>query len=188
MSSSELGLAWGNLVVEALGHLAWPLIVVAGLILFRGIIAEKLGELSSVEGRGFVAKFRRELRKAEATVSSNPQWATGDIDIAVDLRTVGPRAAVVAAWLEVEQEMRRAAQRLNIPSDPRRPTALARDLAPTMSGDLRFLIRQLQELRNEAVHAPGFSMTDEAAHRYVSLARAAAAGLRSLGPSPDDTS
>jgi inactivated superfamily I helicase len=105
--------------------------------------------------------------------------------VAVRLAPVSPRAAILEAWRGVESAILEAAHSLGKPFfDDRSPVLVSAIRALEESGQLlraqADILDDLRQLRNEAAHAPEFSIPVSDALDYVRLSEVAASHLRGI--------
>lgn len=89
------------------GSLAWPLVLVVALVLFRRPLGRLIGRLSSYEGMGQKLTFGKELAEAEKSVETAAQLsealagsarATGERSIVAREAESNPSFTVIVAW------------------------------------------------------------------------------------------
>jgi hypothetical protein len=161
----------GNLVLEYLKALAWPLIVLFIALAFREEFKKFLGRLQEVKGGGFGAVFSEGLqetqRVAEAAASETatdepaaPAPTEASFDAIRAVATELPNAAVLAAWGVVEGRMLTAAQ-VAAPEElatgrPRTPITLIPVLERAGLNPMAVVaLNNLRSLRNQAAHFSG---------------------------------
>jgi hypothetical protein len=166
-------------VASLVKSLAWPAALVMIVIAFRrpvrkilNRIAKRVGNMTELRAWKVRAKF------AEKTTQVNQEIADeasnidppiqGNNDEGVDFEGESPREIVTLAWLDLEDDLRLAAEMAGIPLDPRRAPAI--QLRHHLPADIQKRLRKLMALRNEAAHARDFSVSRESA---ISYARAA---------------
>jgi hypothetical protein len=187
-------MGWIEAVAELLAAVAWPAAAVAIVLLLRSPITERIRQLRSLKWREAEAHFNeatealgRRVEQELAVDAPGPdQDARADtvaLRSAWDLVDLHPRGAVLEAWLGVEAELFRALDRASI--DIRRPASGARAAweltsAGLLGENLAALVRQLQGLRNEAVHTTDFELSSDAATTYVATASMLAARLADI--------
>jgi hypothetical protein len=187
-----LQMDWLTFIVETVKAIAWPSVVLFAFVVLRKNIAGLIPFLQRLKYKDLELEFDRQLKEAEAEVadelppSSAPALLPGVSDTIIELARVSPRAAVTEAWREVEAAAVEAARRNKISLNGERSTSPLRliralERAGLVDSDKRALFHDLRNLRNQAVHAPEFALSTEAALDYVSLARRLAEYLRRLG-------
>src|ERR1039458_5027588 len=62
---------WKQFVTTVVGDLAWPVVVLFSVWLFRGVISQKIRMLSEIQWRGMKANFDEELSAAENQLSQS---------------------------------------------------------------------------------------------------------------------
>ncbi|MCH8205581.1 MAG: hypothetical protein IH956_01090 [Chloroflexi bacterium] len=93
------------------------------------------------------------------------------------------RAAVLEAWLLIENQARQAAIRSHVEVSPTAPTTRMVKLLANrglITGMVVAIINDLRSLRNEAVHAEDFALSARDAREYVDVARRVARALQGV--------
>ena len=175
-------------VVQMTQAVAWPVAaVVLALLLRRPLLGllpliQKLryGPLELDFGRR-VAELAVEAERAlpaEGQPDAGPEAARLS-----ELAQVSPRAAVLEAWLQIEQAAMALSGRDGLPLSSRElrtPLLLGQALeqAGVLDAAKLEIYHRLRNLRNAAAHAAVFELDTEAALEYVRLALRLAAFLR----------
>jgi hypothetical protein len=188
---------WLTFVVEMVKALAWPVMAFAAVAMLRRPIAVLIPLARKVKFKELEMEFGEQVREtkeeaaAELPPSTIKALPPGAQDTLKELARVSPRSAITEAWREVEVAIQAAAQRFPIPVPDmtyRPPTTVQaiRDLARIGVVDPGKLgvYYGLRSLRNQAVHAPEFVVSTEAAMDYAQTARQLAEYFRSLGQGP----
>lgn len=178
--------------IQLVDILAWPLVLVGLLVLFRLEVRGLIGNLRSLRWKEMQAEFDSQLDSARALVDevevAAPNSAPATLTASVqDLAEVAPRAAVLEAWRGVEEALagrveRETAGRADSPAGRGRNSASAlqylvgRGLIDRPTHDLLDVLRKL---RNAAAHAPAFTLEVEQAKDYVVMASEAVTWLAS---------
>ncbi|MCP3422730.1 hypothetical protein [Nocardioides pinisoli] len=68
-----------QLFLEYLDVLAWPLVVVFMVVIFRGRLHELMGRITQAEGAGFKAQFTEARAKAEVLESAQDSAVVGEL-------------------------------------------------------------------------------------------------------------
>lgn len=175
-------MGWIEAAAELLDAIAWPVAVVAIVLVLREPIRQRIRHLRTLKWKDGEVHFDEEAaeigRRAERGLGVKvpsarvPAEAPGVISSAWDLVDVYPRGAVIEAWLGVETELLRALQSAGVeihrPSGGRAAQALTSE--GLLGQDLAGLVKHLQRFRNEAVHAADFELSSDAATTYVATA------------------
>ena len=98
-----------------------------------------------------------------------------------------PRLADIEAWIEVEAEINRAAERIGVDAsiEGRQPTNLAIRLFRArehINRDWIGVLNYLRSLRNQAAYIRRFDLAPEQAEEYTRLCADVIADLRQLNP------
>jgi hypothetical protein len=170
--------------VKLLTGIAWPLAIVWVALLFKTQLRHLIDRISQVKYGGVEANFHATLKVAEATslriekdapataLPTPPEIATR-LDQLRRIATVSPRAAIMEAWLLIEEAAGQSGY-IQGASIPRVNVflfveALIREYKlPAESGEL---VTQMRELRNRAAHViSDFELSQSEADRYLELA------------------
>ncbi len=178
--------------VRIVGALAWPIVV--GLILwgFRKHLGDLLDRIQQVKFPGGEVAFSEQLDRVEAVAMPPPGQSPPELEKVAAEAQLPPAYIVQQAWLRVKQAID-AVGGVDVPL-PDQPTVIdrayrnLRQVGRTRPPDVRLspedatLLRQLQKLRNEAIHSldPNITVTD--ALRYKDLAEAMARRIEASGP------
>lgn len=172
-------------ISKLIESLAWPGVVVAALLLFRGGLTELIPLLRRLKYKEFELDFERRLERLQQQVEPGaPEPARSDAPAQLlNLARAAPRVGVIAAWLELEEELVKALGRRGFTlTDQQRflPERLIRAAisAQLIPENIARALRDLAELRNKALAAPDASLTADLAVQYASLAADVAAKLR----------
>lgn len=181
-------------LIGLLDVVIWPLTVVGLSLLFRNELRQLFDRLSKFKYKEFEATFDRELRqaelKAEQAALLPPREVTllapgkpeGDLlDTLKQLAEVNPTIAILEAWIQVEQALMDAAKRHDLKvKAPGASLDTLRQLRDRglIGQPVYDIVDALRYLRNQAVHAPDFSLSPDEARRYVELASGVIAKLK----------
>ena len=184
-------------MAELIKSLAWPLTVLAIVILLRKQLAGLIPLLQRIKYKDFELEFGRQVREVRAEANEElppPQKPEAVIlqapDAILELARVSPRAAVIEVWRQVESAALDAAQRNNIPLQYREAVSPVRVIRALEKAEVvdpapMVIFHDLRALRNQAAHAPEFALSTEAAIEYVELARRLIEYLRSVRRDPE---
>lgn len=170
-----------ELLVNFLVGIAWPVAMVWIACLFKGELRSLLHRMSQLKYKDVEAKFEIGLAEAEAKVSSIEHAApqlprrpeiTSKLESLRRIADVSPRAAIMEAWVLVEDAAGRSGfiQGASIPRV--KPYLFVEELVrlgklPQGSDSV---LDQMRKLRNQAAHLPDFSLNQDEADRYLQLA------------------
>lgn len=181
---------WREFISSIVGALAWPAALFAVLYVLRKPLGTLLTNLRPKQARyrGLEVDFGSEVEEAEELAEAAELPATGtpiggpeNAPRHAMLVREAPRAAVLETWLGVEAEMKRLGEIYGV-----KPSVHALKAQGAISAELGALIRQLRELRNEAVHRDEFAVTQEEAERYAETCGRLAAALRIAGEAGEE--
>ena len=166
-----------NLIVG----IAWPAAVVWVAYLFKGELRSLMKRISQIKYKDAEANFANALAQAESSASSIAQLPVNappqpEINSKLDslrrIADVSPRAAIMEAWVLVEDSAARSGHVQGAAVPRVNPRSFVEDLIsrgklPPESGPL---LDQMRKLRNQAAHLPDFVISQDEADRYLQLA------------------
>jgi hypothetical protein len=157
--------------------IAWPATIVTIALVFRhpvqkliDRIAKRVGKMTEVSAWKIRAKFAEKTSQVNQDISDeastiDPAIASnGDVP---DYSGETPREIVMLAWLDFEEHLAAAAELAGLPLSG--GSVLMRT-KPFLPPDIQARARDLQNLRNEAVHLRDFSVSLESAIAYARAA------------------
>jgi hypothetical protein len=182
-------MGWKAFFASVIHSLAWPGALAFTVYLLRAAIRKRIEKLRSLRYRGAEAEFGEVVREAEITATRAelppPDAPIGEPALSTELSGLirsAPRAAVIEAWLAVEQELEALAVSNGLEPDPRYPTATAliRQLVTSevIDRSTADVIDELRAARNVAVHARPYVIEEDVVWDYVTLAGRVRAALR----------
>lgn len=187
---------WFTFIAQMTKALAWPLSAVLIVLVFRVQLHNLIARVRKGKVGPAEFEFEEDVEAARAAVEADPATApppTSAAPAQVELATVDPRAAIISAWLSVEQAAALLAQKrgllAGVPS--RNPSAVIRaiDRAKLLDPPYVALFHDLRAMRNQAAHDVTFNPPADAVVNYLGLAEAlrkrfeSASDERSPGPS-----
>ncbi len=161
--------------------LAWPIVTIIGLFLFRS----EIKRLSLRLRRGKIGTAELEFEKeVEVLTERNlegkkpPRITEREKAIAA----ADPNGAVVKTWLEIEHSARKAFHKFGIAYTGTPHTTFLSCLKELENGGVisfeeSMLVRELQLLRNRAIHEKNFSPSVESVEQYIELSKIVIAKL-----------
>jgi hypothetical protein len=171
-------------IASLASSLAWPAAVVCIAILFRRPLEKLLSELLELRAGPVKMSFERERSKVEEVLRQSggspppPTLPNGDL---AELAKTNPRAAILTAYGEIEQELRRALvaadEQVSDSETALQLTqrALQRDLITAQSANA---VEGAVVLRDLAIHDPSGKIAVEHASGYVTTAAAVLYAIR----------
>jgi hypothetical protein len=160
---------------------AWPLIIIILAFSLKTPLLDLLRDVKRFRYGKFEAEFERGIRnlEQEAEEAELPSGERMEQDTAPGLASrlyrlaeINPRAAVIEAWLLVEEELRAAAMQLGLHTSPQASSiqilrALSKE--QLISKSLLSITDELRHLRNIAVHEPEFVIEMNEVIDYIRL-------------------
>lgn len=172
-------------LIQLIDVLIWPMTTLVLAMLFRSELRSLFRRVSSLKYKDMEANFRDLLDEIERDASQIIEDTVPEdvaspyrerFDRLMQLAEFSPRAAILEVWIEIESELVKLSQRANIELPPRRHVnRLAEEMvkADLLPNEILALLKNLRNLRNEAVHLPDFVIDDEGM-RYLNVAIAIA--------------
>lgn len=169
-----------ELVVNLIVGIAWPVAVVWIAYVFKGELKSLLRRVSQLKYKDLEAQFGAGLALAESEVSSlqaappaapRPELLS-KLESLRRISDVSPRAAILEAWVLVEDAAGRSGfvQGASIPRiNPHLYVEELVRLGKLPAGS-DSLLDQMRKLRNQAAHMPDFTVDQDEADRYLQLA------------------
>ena len=169
-----------DLVVNLIVGIAWPVAVVWIAYVFKGELKSLLRRVSQLKYKDLEAQFGAGLALAESEVSSlqaappaapRPELLS-KLESLRRISDVSPRAAILEAWVLVEDAAGRSGfvQGASIPRiNPHLYVEELVRLGKLPAGS-DSLLDQMRKLRNQAAHMPDFTVDQDEADRYLQLA------------------
>jgi hypothetical protein len=183
-------------VASLVSSLAWPAVVLAGLLLFRRGIRSRIADIRRVAWGDKVVDFTERLDRieseavtlvtaAEETLPAphDHPGSPADAQDAARFEVVleaEPRLAVVDTWASIEREMQRVAVERGYGPKAKSATFVMRRLIADgiLDRETGEVLDALRLLRNDVVHLRHKSVSVEDARRYRELAGLVISKLR----------
>ena len=166
-------------IVEIFKAAAWPLAAVTIAMLFRTELKSLLNRVKRGKVGYAEIEFEHGIRTLETSIrpASDSSRVQTPAASAVALASADPRAAIIQAWLEVEDAITNLAYSRAQSSDevPRHTLGAIQQLArlDILSSEQISLIYELRSLRNQAVHDLEFNPSTESVLGFAKLAKEA---------------
>jgi hypothetical protein len=179
---------WFQFLASVIDSLAWPAAIAAVIYLLRGPLRARLADLESIGGWGLKAEFGKRVHEAEEAAEQaelpppEPTLATATTALSTEFWAeiqTAPRAAVIGAWLAVEDELTTLAADAGVDADER-PGALVHELLRRGVIDARLanVIQDLKRARDVAAHVRPYTVDRDEVTNYVKLAGRVRSALR----------
>lgn len=168
-------------VVTLLVGIAWPVAVVWVAYLFKDEIRALLHRMSQLKYKDVEAKFELGLAQAEAKAIAidipkpfappSPE-VTSKLESLRRIADVSPGAAILEAWVLVEEAAGKSGFAQGAAQPRVNPYLFVEELVRLgkLPAGSEGLLDQMRKLRNQAVHLPDFSISQDEADRYLELA------------------
>ena len=174
--------------------LAWPLAAVAALMLLRRPIMDLLPSIKKLKISEFEAEFSKELSKVREKAGSNgeaieDQTMRTRLDELTDLVEIGPNAAVLSAFQEVENAAKYLLDSIGQTIDysigsPYKVMGRILNEAGLFDNKNLKVFDELRILRNKVAHADGYEISRDQSLEYVKLAMQLAGKMVARKPRP----
>lgn len=159
-------------IVEIAKALAWPISLLACLVVVRGSVQELIRNLTRFKFSELELEFSSTLETARTLLAEQVDDTTADIDF-IDSQILSPRAIILESWLKIEQIINRLHENISEPGNYK----------SSNSGKIRKLqelhvlneaevssVNLLRNLRNQAAHDESFVISKNEALEYANLA------------------
>jgi hypothetical protein len=169
---------WKAFIASIIGSLAWPVVVVALLIILRkhlGSLAERIEEITFPGGAKatFLKALEQGRIEKELAATNNPALALDTSDPRLELANRFPEAAVMEAYKEVEEVLLELRKSIDLP--PRtnlRSVVRALVEKGLLDSESEPLFASFQQARNASAHAGNENrITRGEALEYMAQAR-----------------
>ncbi len=173
-------------VASLVKSLAWPAALVIIAIVFRRPVgrilnrmAKRVGNMTEVRAWKVRAKFAEKTSLVNEEIAVEASTISPPIAPSEEERSFlegqSPREIVMLAWMDFEENLGHAAELAGISSGRGPAYIRARMYLPP---EYQKRLRELQQLRNEAVHMREFSVTHDSAVNYARAASKLGAMVR----------
>ena len=185
---------WLTFISEIVKACAWPIAVIVIVAFLKKPLTKLLQEVIRFKWKDLEIEFDKEIRqiKTQAEKHLPPptiKITTGDTIVVgtgegasisegqsafLRLAELYPAAAILQAWLVLENSLREAAKRIGIQDSDRGTTMmLAQELYKQGKFDRETfdIFKNIRELRNKVVHARVTDLTEFQALEYESITR-----------------
>ncbi|MEY4999952.1 MAG: hypothetical protein RIS00_1996 [Pseudomonadota bacterium] len=183
---------WLTFISSLVGSLAWPLVVLLGLYVFRRAISDLVPSISRLKYKDLEAEFGRELEAVKkittdiGEVKKLPDHTSaGKLNKLLTVASVAPNAAVLEAFREVEFAARSRLEKED--ASPDLSTAAPYRLIQRMLEAKGILdskgikvFNELRTLRNKVAHAGEYEVSHEQAAEYVEISWTIVEALNSI--------
>ncbi|MBO3663719.1 hypothetical protein [Microbacterium stercoris] len=144
-------------LLEYVKVLAWPLLVLTGLIMFRSSLRDVLGRIRSASGWGGKVELDAAARKAAEDSEEIPELADAEPSPSDGGGRDHPEAVLgrfIIAFAKLEVVVRDTAVALHVPEAGHSLRTLARKLRRLgfISAETEGLAYEVQSMRNEIIH------------------------------------
>lgn len=174
-------------ITELAKALAWPLTLLVLGILFRTEIRALLGRIRKGKVGPAELEFEAAVRslESESKALAGPTAATPALTAPqVALLSTDPRAAIIGAWLQVEDAVEQLlyARAASVDEVPKNRGALLRALTrqELLTPQHIALLNELRALRNQAVHEVDFRPAPDSVTAYIKLSNEVLAAIHAV--------
>jgi len=183
-------LNWLEFIASIVNSLAWPVGILAIVLVLRKPLRQLLPLLRRLKYKEFELEFEKRVQEIRAEVTAAVPASVAEAQATpvsgalAQLAHVSPGAAVIESWRDVEAAGLGAARRLG--GDRFRDNTLTYEAirhleqSDELDSGVVGLLRDLRGLRNEAAHAPDFALSEESALGYADAAERVASYLREM--------
>jgi hypothetical protein len=192
-------MSWLEFISSMVASLAWPVFLTLILVVLKKPLLELISALKSLRFKDIEFDFGRRVEAIEKEAEEAELVLGGHVhgtlaETAPDeearlqrIAELSPRAAIVEAWIIIEEALQGAALRLGINVESHKDVnriLVALGKEPTVNQNLLSVIREMRSLRNDAAHVSDCALTVSEAQGLVSLAFQVAEALGKLAGGP----
>ena len=171
---------WLQFAADVIKSLSWPLAIVLIAFNFKAELVSLIGRIRKIKHKETEFEFREVLRDAAKAIGKDEEalqtepLTKSDIQSLEDLASMSPRAAILEAWIRIEQVLWRHIETSFKGEKPpglmrqRNPLDMVRYMGDLPPDDAAFL-RNMRRLRNLAAHSEEFTLTSASAKKYLTL-------------------
>ncbi len=182
-------------IAQMTQSLAWPLVVVILLVMFREQLRSRVADLSKISFPGGAAEFDKqasEVKSSLASAAADTSKSTIAPFVAPDLTSVSSSAdggfthvgRIVATWSQIEDIVRKRLKDAGVHAGDLRGIALLEEAKSTglLTYDQFNSLRGLNAMRNLAAHGQAGDITEQRVTEFVVLANAMETVLSMTAP------
>lgn len=159
-------------IVEIAKALAWPISLLACLVVVRGSVQELIRNLTRFKFSELELEFSSTLETARTLLAEQVDDTTSDIDF-IESRSLSPRAIILESWLKIEQVINRLHENISEPRNQKstnsRKIRKLQELNVLNEAEVSS-VSLLRNLRNQAAHDESFVISKSEALEYATLA------------------
>lgn len=176
-------MTWKEFIAEIISSIAWPIVVLLCLALFKTELAKIVGRLAHFKYKDFEFDFDRITQQAEELPKEREEISTAKSpgNISLEDQIFGavehaPPAAILLAWSGLETVMAMAVARMAISPEPPTSSAMHNINLLAKHGGLSNnhagLLNHMRTLRNKVTHEQNHRLliTQEQASKYANVA------------------
>ncbi len=169
-------------ITSIIDSIAWPFAIVIIVWWLKSHIVQlipftkkfKYGQLE-IEFEQQLKALKKEAEESKIEHSTPERDSTEMLEYINAIAEVSPRAAIVDAWVGLELTAQSSADLIGIEKG-KRPMPFSRLIQKLQNEDIlkpkdAQILKNLQRLRNEALHSPEFNITKKEAQEFSELAR-----------------
>lgn len=176
-------------LIKILEILAWPIVVLVAMPLFKGDLGSVLRRLVRVETSAAKMMFNEELKQVEEKISSTPAPSTEEsskwLSEMKQIAKLNPRAAIIEAWTSIEIACVELGMVQGATMPRFSPKALEQFLyeIPDFDNEMIKRVMNLRGLRNRVTHGMDADFEFIDAEKYIELADKTVSALNAANKS-----
>ncbi len=167
---------------------AWPITVLIILVLLRHPLKRLVPLLERLKYKDFEISFREQLEAVRNSVESEGEKlsASGDLNKIIEIAKISPRAAIQETWKELELLAEKKLSAIDQKKTIKSKKALQYfEYSKVFPHYVAETIRELRQLRNQAIHAAEFSLTTDDAIEYAVISNSIKEHIDSITTTPE---
>ncbi|MDD5291973.1 MAG: DUF4145 domain-containing protein [Candidatus Omnitrophica bacterium] len=149
----------------------WPVVVIIGMLIFKKPLLGIIAQIESIRYRNLEIKFREGLKKVEKTIKDKEGPELKATSPYMNLAKDHPISAVMNSWRDLEFAINEKVKSSGLP-EMKNATKAINELFKNDLLDLEVkkALDELRNLRNQATHTPGFTLSYDDALAYAESA------------------
>ncbi len=159
---------WKTFIIEITNNLAWPLVAMTSILIFRKSLVNSIKRISKIETANGTIELKHEFEKINQDLknikTNNKSW----INEMEKIAEINPRAAIVEAWTMIELSCIKKGLTTGSTIQRFHPKILE-DYLSNIDESISNKIRELRSLRNKLIHGHQSDFELINAKNYIEL-------------------
>ena len=182
MAESKVVMDALTFISEMTKAVAWPLSILAVLLVFRKRIYGVIDRIQSLKYKDTEVSFGDEFERAKESAQDVGvtviRPASSFAPTLLSLASLSPTAAIIEEWGALEKELKNLTLRAGLPWQATPQTISALEKSGFLANGLGEVLRNLLNSRNKAVHDHGSPISEGEAIQFLMLSRSVTERVR----------